>query len=321
MRKKHLLLTLILLLALLLTACSSGTKSHTEEGYTEESFMNYADEKLEAEFSLTTDSAAPEEPQAMDTETITPEEAQSYSDKIIYSGHVYVETTEFDQSIAALDAAVKEYGGFIQDSNVSGRSNGEKTAVIDRYAYYVIRIPAQSFDAFMSLTGQIGNVTSSGRSAENVTSRYTDYEARLKSLYTQEERLLELLGTSGDLESLIVLEQRLSEVRYEIESIERNLRDLDQRLAYSTVNIELHEVAVYTKTAPVKRSFGEKISDSFAGGWRDLSVWAQNVVIGAVGAIPVLILAAAGLIVIIVAVRKKRKKKHEEAPKEEPKEE
>ena len=46
---------------------------------------------------------------------------------------------------------------------------------------------------------------------------YTDYEARLSSLNTQEERLLDMLSKSEDVETLIALEQRLSDVRYEIE--------------------------------------------------------------------------------------------------------
>ena len=94
----------------------------------------------------------------------------------------------------------------------------------------------------MNDTDGIGNVISSSRSQENVTTQYTDYEARLESLNIQEERLLAMLEESGDLESLIALESRLSEVRYEIESIERNLRNLDQRIAYSTVNLEIQEV-------------------------------------------------------------------------------
>ena len=121
----------------------------------------------------------------------------------------------------------------------------------------------------MNLADGIGNVTSSSRTAENVTSQYTDYEARLSSLYTQEERLLKMLEESGDLESLIQLEARLSEVRYEIESIERNLRNLDQRLAFSTVTMELREVEEFTVTVPVQRTFGEKLRDAFADGWNN----------------------------------------------------
>ena len=48
----------------------------------------------------------------------------------------------------------------------------------------------------------LGNVLSSSRNAENVTSSYTDYEARLSSLNTQEERLLAMLEKSKNLEIL-----------------------------------------------------------------------------------------------------------------------
>ena len=79
------------------------------------------------------------------------------------------------------------------------------------------------------------------RSAQNVTSSYTDFEARLSSLNTQEERLLDMLSKSTDVETLIALEQRLSDVRYEIESIERNLRNYDAQIRYSTIDLTIRD--------------------------------------------------------------------------------
>lgn len=254
------------------------------------------------------------------------QEVNTYAEKIIYSGHSYMETTEFDKALVALENAVKEFGGFVQDSNVNGttRRNADgTTVVVNRWGYYVVRIPTARFDEFMLLTEGIGNVTSSGRSAENVTSQYTDYEARLSSLNTQEERLLSMLEESGDLESLIALEARLSEVRYEIESIERNLRNLDQRLAYSTVNLEIQEVEVYTPTATTQRSFGEKIADAFRDSWKSFGRGWQNFTIWLVYSLPTLlllaVLAVAG-VGVVLGIRKnvrKRKEKRRSAQTEE----
>ena len=176
----------------------------------------------------------------------------------------------------------------------------------------------------MLLTEGIGNVISSGRSAENVTSQYTDYEARLSSLKTQEERLLAMLSESGDLESLIALEARLSEVRYEIESIERNLRNLDQRLAYSTINLEIREVEVYTPTANTQRSFGEKIADAFRDSWKGFGRGCQNLAIWFVAALPTLLVLAAfaaSIVGIIKGARKARRKRRAAAIKKEEEEE
>ena len=239
------------------------------------------------------------------------EEVQNFSDKIIYTGNVYMETTEFDNTVAELDRAVQSFGGFVQDSSVNGDSRSNEdgtTTVVNRWGYYTVRVPADKFDAFMKLAGELGNVTSSSRSAENVTSQYTDYEARLSSLTMQEERLLEMLSKSGDLESLIQLEARLSEVRYEIESIERNLRNLDQRLAYSTVHLELREVEIYTPTATVQRTYGQRLADAFADGWNSFVRGLQRFTINIAESLPGLILFAVIVVVIVLAIRRTCKK-------------
>ena len=245
----------------------------------------------------------------------------SYAEKIIYSGHVYLETLKFDESIAALEQTVKEYGGFIQDSSVDGstRINADgTTSVVSRWGYYTVRIPSNRFESFMAMTGQLGNVTSSGREAQNVTTQYTDYEARLSSLKTQEERLLDMLEKSEDLDSLIQLESRLSEVRYEIESIEQNLRNLDQRVNYSTVSLELREVEIYTPTAAVQRSFGQKLGDALKDGWQSFARGMQDLTVGLAYLLPVLVLLAAAAAVIVLIVRRVRRKKASRKAQEQP---
>ena len=221
-----------------------------------------------------------------------------------------------------MNDAVEKFGGFVQDSSVSGHSTGDRTAVVDRFAYVVVRIPANQFDAFMSMTGQFGNVTSTGRNAQNVTSQYTDYEARLKSLYTQEERLLDMLGKTGDLDSMIALESRLSDVRYEIERIERELRNMDQRLAYSTVTVDLQEVEIYTHTSPVQRTFGQKISNAFKSGWEDFGNGMENFAVNVVGSLPTLIILVILGVALVVVVRRniKKRKAKKELPAKEPEE-
>ena len=230
-----------------------------------------------------------------------------FAEKIIYSGYVTIETTAFDSAVAALEQTVAELGGFIQDASVDGRSVRRadgSTAVVDRWANYTVRIPAARFNDFLSRTGSIGNVTSTSRSAENVTSQYTDYQARLDSLTIQEERLLDMLEQSGELDSLIALEERLSEVRYEIESIERSLRNLDQRLSYSTVTLNIQEVEVYTPTATITRSFGEKLGDALHDGWNGFVRGLQNLVLVLAAALPVLVLLAAIAVVVVLIVRR-----------------
>ena len=338
MKKRKSILALILAVVLLLTACGAKTESAAVEeapaaapqyDMKYESVMEEApaEEAIEMELADIATSS-----NSGSSEAMSVEEVQTYAEKIIYSGYVNMETTYFDDAVNALDRAVKEYGGFVQDSSVNGwsRDNGDGTfTIMDRSAHYVVRIPAAKFDAFMALTQGIGNVTSSSRNAENVTSQYTDYEARLSSLYTQEERLLAMLEKTSDLDSLITLESRLSEVRYEIESIERNLRNLDQKLSFSTVTLDIREVEVYTPTVTVQRTFGEKLADAFADGWSYFVRRLQRFILWVAESLPGLILWAVILGGGVLAFFKGRKrirrkleeKKQAKAPKKEAQEE
>lgn len=319
---------LLLALALLLTGC--GAKSQETMAVAQDSNAKW-EAAAEAPAEVVWDEAAEAEEayaiataQAGGSGEMTVEEVSDFTEKIIYFGSISMETTDFDGTLTALDQAVRRFGGFVQDSNVEGSTyyEGDTVAVRDRWANYTVRIPSDQFDFFMTLTEGIGNVTSSGREAQNVTSQYTDYEARLDSLNTQEERLLAMLEQSGDLESLITLEERLSEVRYEIESIERNLRNLDQKLSYSTVTLYIQEVELYTPAVTVQRSFGEKLSDSFTKGWSRFGRRFQNFIIDLAGSIPTLLLwaviiAAAVLIGIRVRKRRAAKKQSKKETKDE----
>ena len=247
-----------------------------------------------------------------DSAEVNTEPAQSdIAEKIIYSGYLYIETTEFDQGLTALEAMVKQYGGFIESSDVSGYTTTDSsgaTTVVDRYACYVIRIPCDRFEDCMSQAGTIGNVVNNSRSAENITSQYTDAEAYLDSLEVQEERLLAMLEQATDVDTLVALEARLSEVRYEIDSTTRQLRNWQNQVDYSTVTVNLQEVAVYTPTGSTTRTFGERLADAFEDGWRSFGRTVENLLVGLIAIWPALILLAVIVVVIVVLVKRSNKK-------------
>ena len=273
MKKRSILAILLaaLLALTIFTGCAASTNSMAADSAPQTPGASYNSKSEAAAAEMPMEEPAEAEEFAYDTvatteaggtaaETPEPDDSVAdYTAKIIYTASVSIETTEFDKAVAALENQVQKIGGFVESSNVTGdtqyNSDGT-TTVVNRWAYYTVRIPCDHFESFLHETEGFGNVTSTSRDAQNVTSAYTDYEARLSSLNTQEERLLDMLAKSEDVETLIALEQRLSDVRYEIESIERNLRNYDMQIKYSTVNLDLREVEVYTPTVPVRPEAG-----------------------------------------------------------------
>ena len=233
------------------------------------------------------------------------------ADKIIYTGSLYIETTKFDDAVAAVEAKVKEFGGFIEASEVNGRTEYRPdgtTSLVDRSAYYVVRVPNTKFDAFVKQSGTLGNVLSSNTSAENVTSQFTDAEARKASLKVQEERLLAMMEKTDNIKSLIELEERLTEVRYEYEAIERKLINWQNQVDYSTVSLNLQEVATYTPVVPVQQTFGEKLGSALSDGWNGFVRFVQAILIGLAGALPALILLALLALILVLILRSAKRK-------------
>ena len=314
MKKRSILAILLaaLLALTIFTGCAASTNSMAADSAPQTPGASYNSKSEAAAAEMPMEEPAAAEEFAYDTvatteagggaaETPEPDDSVAdYTAKIIYTASVSIETTEFDKAVAALENQVQKIGGFVESSNVTGdtqyNSDGT-TTVVNRWAYYTVRIPCDHFESFLHETEGFGNVTSTSRDAQNVTSAYTDYEARLSSLNTQ------------DVETLIALEQRLSDVRYEIESIERNLRNYDMQIKYSTVNLDLREVEVYTPTVPVRRTFGQKLADSLSDGWNGFTRGIQNVILGLASALPALILLAVIIAAVIVCIKKARKKR------------
>ena len=100
----------------------------------------------------------------------------------------------------------------------------------------------------------------------------------------------------------------VQEVRYEVETIQSNLNDLDRRIAYSTVCLYLQEVRGYRASLSVTQSFGERLRDAFGNGWDNFIEGLEDFAIGLAEAIIPLTLFAAVVVVLVLLVRRKIKK-------------
>lgn len=231
--------------------------------------------------------------------------------KIIYYVKYSIETLDFDVAVKKTNALVSKFGGYIQSSNITGKARSSGAYTQPRTASYTLRIPTERLNEFFDAIGGVGSIRSESLTTENVSLKYTDIEARLKSLEVQEERILEMLSKAESLEYVLELESRLSEIRYEIENYTSKLNRYDSLILYSTVTILLSEVYELTVTEQPPKTFGEKLSQRF--NWNFMTGFA----LWFLGNI-VEIVIVAGLIVlavsVIVRLNKRAEKKRPKFP-------
>ncbi len=232
--------------------------------------------------------------------------------KIIRNADVTVQTLAFDAFVEALNNAVTAAGGYIESSSVGGRSIRSSEQL--RNARFTIRIPADRLDAFLSDVAGLGNVTSQSTSLRDVTTNYVDSEKHLEALRTEQNALLEILAKATTVEDIITVQDRLTYVRYEIESYEGILRTYDDQVDLSTVSLRVDEVE--RETPVEEESFGDEVSRRFSESLEDVGDGFKRFAAGFLGSAPViivtlLILGLIALIVILIvrAVLKSAKKR------------
>lgn len=244
-------------------------------------------------------------------------------EKLIYSASATVETTEFDGTIEKLSALVEQYGGFVESSSVNGsnyytQSRGYSST---RYASYVIRVPSEKFSALMGSLSTLGNVPYSHTYTENITAQYYDTDARLTAYQTQEARLLEMMEAAKTVEDLIAIEEKLTELRYQIESLQSTLKNWDRQVAYSTLDLEVQEVVEYTPES--RMSYGQELALALCSGLKRTGEFFKDLLLAIAGALPALVILAVVLAILIPVWKKRRKarKARKNPPAEKPKEE
>lgn len=218
--------------------------------------------------------------------------------KMVYSASVRLESKTFDEARAALDEAVTKFDGYIEYTSLDGDAeNG------DRYLNYTARIPVDSYTDFIAAVGTVGNVTYFSENANDITSSYIDVEARLAALEAQRDRLNELAAQAETTSDLIEIESQLSEVQYQLENYTRQIRSMDEQVAYSTVDLTLREVHVYT---PVTHTFVDRIIDAFFSGWRSFRDFFEDLAVFLVGMLPFILLAGVIFVIVRAATAKGR---------------
>ena len=231
-------------------------------------------------------------------------------EKIIYSANAQLETTTYDETISALNALIETYGGFIESSSINGANyyNTSRGYTYNRSAYYTIRIPSVNFQTVMTSLSTLGNVPYTNTYTENITTQYYDVQARLTAYQTQETRLIEMLAAAETVEDIITIEDRLTEVRYQIDSLQSKLNNWDRSVSYSTIYLDVNEVTEYTPVAAVNPTYGERLVSAAKNGLIAVADFFKDFLLWLAEALPTLIILAVIVIIIIVIARKSRKK-------------
>ena len=313
-RRTGLCLTGLLLAASLLTGCGSSKASYSAAADNTAAYdaggayvtADTAAATTEEAYEFSMSEEAKLEEAGMEP---LEENALAAERKLIKTVDLSVETEEYDTLLANLEQQIAGLGGYIEYQN---QYNGSYYSGYQdtRNAYMQIRIPVEHMDEFVVNVGEWTNIRNKEERVEDVTLQYVDLESRKKALITEQDRLLELLEKAESVEDIISIEARLSDVRYELESMESQLRTLNNQIDYSTINLNIQEVRRLTPTE--EKSVWDKMRNGFVKTIYNIGDDIEYGFIWFVVNIPYFIIWIVIIVVVFMgfrAWRKKRRKK------------
>ena len=116
---------------------------------------------------------------------------------------------------------------------------------------------------------------SEGSNASDVSEEYSDLQARLRNLEASETRLLELLGRAENISEVLQVQDRINNVRGEIERTLGRITLLDKLSDLATITVHLRPVVAGTTSGG-----GSPLGDAIDEAWADSLAFLEDVAAG-----------------------------------------
>jgi hypothetical protein len=175
-----------------------------------------------------------------------------YDRKVIRSGSLELRVKSIEETERQVTKYVEGIRGYVENttsSNLDGRTPGMTI---------VVRVPQAKFSTAMAAFEKLGERTGKDIQASDVTQQIVDLDARLKNLRSQEETYRAILRTARRVGEIIDVQERLSGIRGEIESMQAQRDSMSKLASLSTISVHLKQ------RPPAEKAVGGWAEDSWA---------------------------------------------------------
>jgi len=154
--------------------------------------------------------------------------------KVVKNGNLDLVVENTEKSVEDIKNIVKSRSGFVENANVYESGNDKKSGFV------TVRVPSDNFDSTMSEIKKLAlKVVRENENARDVTEEFVDLEARLKNLKAEEEQYVSIMKRAYEIEDVLNVAKRLSQVRGNIERLEGQLKFLSAQIDMSSVTVSL----------------------------------------------------------------------------------
>lgn len=179
--------------------------------------------------------------------------------KLIKEGSLSFEADSIHRAEQIIRTTIKKYNGYVSDEWSESYHYRDEI-------HLTLRIPAKNFEQVITdLSNGIGPYANKNITAKDVSEEYIDLTARIQTKKDTEQRYRELLQKANSVADILEIEDHITELRSDIESLEGRLRYLSDQVAMSTLSVEVYRTKLYDP-----QSDRNQFADGLENGWDGL---------------------------------------------------
>lgn len=231
-----------------------------------------------------------------------------------------LKVAKVEESAEQIRKAAEKRKGIVVDYQVSTdagvpvyRPYAEGSTLSDGAAlsgYITVRVPADQLQSFTDEVSGMGKILRQAENEQDVTQEHVDLEARLVNLRATEARLRQFYDKAKNVTEMLAIEQELTRVRGEVESLEAQIAYLERQAALSTVTVELTGPEPIVEPAGEDWGFVASLRQAVRG-----FIGTINMLVVLLGTLaPLVVIGLAAFIAIRAIVRRRRHDSHEPPP-------
>jgi len=151
---------------------------------------------------------------------------------IIYTGWMSLETDDIDLTINKIKQVISSSNGYVDNISVDKSEKFE-------YGYITVRIPQDQFSNVVQSIENLGELKNKNINNTDVTDQLFDLKIRIENAKATEARFIQILDKAVNISDILQIEQELNRIRTDIEILEGHINNLNNRVAYSSLTINV----------------------------------------------------------------------------------
>jgi len=152
--------------------------------------------------------------------------------EVAFFSQVSLSCSSPQKTAAGVVALAYTVGGYVAYQSTSKDS-----------AYVVIRVPETTYPSVVAQVEGMGNVSRLASNSSDVSVQYTDYNATLASLLTEQSALLKLLNQSTTINTTIAIENQLQGVDQQINDVQGQILQTKTLIDFATIEVTISKIA------------------------------------------------------------------------------